>query len=79
MRGDFGGVVVDEVPDAVGGDAAEFGPFAEGADRGFVALREDSAVAEAVDVRERVFFRGCDGCVHDLVCVSTHAADFGWI
>ena len=52
MDGDLGGVVIDEVADAVMGDAAELGPLAEGADRGLAAGRKDAGGAETDDVGE---------------------------
>ena len=47
-------VVIDEMADAVAGDAAELGPFAQGADRGLAAAREDAAATEAGDIGVRI-------------------------
>jgi hypothetical protein len=45
VHADLIGIVIDEVPDAVVGDAAEFRPFPKGANRGLLACRENSAQA----------------------------------
>jgi hypothetical protein len=58
MDADLGGVIVNEVPDLVGGDAPELRPGAKRADRRFLVPREDSAEAQAHDVRELRFDAG---------------------
>ena len=55
MHGDFGGIVVNEMPDAVMRDAAELGPFAERANRRLFPGREDAAGAQSDNVGEPVF------------------------
>ena len=52
VQGDFGGVEINEVADTVVGDAAELGPFAQGANRRLASLGEKPAGAEAGDVGE---------------------------
>jgi len=54
MRGDFSGVVINEVPDAVMRDAPELRPLAECANRWLFACREDPAEAKPEDVRELI-------------------------
>lgn len=58
MVRDFGGVVVDEVPDPMVRDATEFRPVAQGANRGFFALRKNAAKTEADDVGKLVLAEG---------------------
>ena len=52
MRCDFSGVVIDEVSDAVMGDAPEFRPAPQRADGRFFVFGEDPATAETDDVCE---------------------------
>jgi hypothetical protein len=52
VQGDLGWIEINEVADAVVGDAAEFGPIAQGANRRLATLREKPAGAEAGDVGE---------------------------
>src|SRR5437762_818250 len=47
-------IVVNEMADAVAGDAAKLRPFAQGADRGLPAARKNSAATETGDVSERI-------------------------
>ena len=52
MGGDLGRVVIDEMSDPVMGNAPEFGPIPQGADRRLFACREDPAQAKADNVSE---------------------------
>jgi hypothetical protein len=49
-----GEVIVNEMPDAMMRDVAEFRPIAQRADGGFLVFRENPAEAKADDVRELV-------------------------
>ena len=50
----FGGVIVDEVPDSMVRNAPEFSPVAQGADRRLFPLRENTTEAKANDVRQPI-------------------------
>ena len=52
MQGDLGRIEINEVADAVVGDATELGPVAQSANRRLATLREKPAGAEAGDVCE---------------------------
>lgn len=52
MKCHLGRIKINEVADTVVGDAPELGPFAQGADRGFVVLGKDTGDTEANDVGE---------------------------
>ena len=52
VQGDFCRVEINEVADTVVRDAAELGPFAQGANRRLASLGEKPAGAEAGDVGE---------------------------
>jgi len=52
MGGDLGWVVIDEMSDAVMGDAPELGPIPQCAYRRLFACGEDSAQAKADNIRE---------------------------
>src|SRR5688572_6358609 len=54
VLGDLGGIEVNEVSDPVIRDAAELRPFPQRANRRLLALRENSAEAQAHDVGEPV-------------------------
>ena len=52
MSGYLGRIIIDEVTDAVMGNATEFRPFTKRADGGLAAGREDARGAESDDVGE---------------------------
>lgn len=51
---DLVSVVINKMADAVAGNTAEFGPFAQSADRRLAAARENAAATEAGDIGERI-------------------------
>ena len=52
MQRNLGRIIINEVADAVVRDAAEFGPFAQGADGGFTTGGENTTGAKTDDVGE---------------------------
>ena len=71
MKGDFGTVVINEVPDLVGRDAPELRPFPKRADRRFLAGGKDAALAQPDDVGQLVADGGIEQRFHTLPCPST--------
>jgi hypothetical protein len=55
VRRDLCRIVIDEMSDAVMGNAAELGPIAERSDGGLLVLGENPAGSQANDVRELDF------------------------
>lgn len=74
MDGNLGGVVINEVPDAMMRDAPELGPFPQRPDRRLFACREYPAQAKAGDVGKLVFDQGRRRGVHACNCTSTQTA-----
>ncbi len=52
VQRNLGRIIINEMADAVVGDAAKFGPFAQGADGGFTTGGENTAGAKTDDVGE---------------------------
>jgi hypothetical protein len=50
MQADFSRVIIDEMPEAVVGNALELCPFPEGADRRFLARWKDTTEPKAHDI-----------------------------
>jgi hypothetical protein len=55
MQRDFRGVIVDEMTDAVMGDAAEVRPVPQRANRRLFVFRENPAATQADNIRELAF------------------------
>ena len=72
VQRNLGRIIINEVADAVMRDAAEFGPFAQGADGGFTTGGENTTGAKTDDVGElgvdlrTVAGSGNGGWVHTL-------------
>lgn len=72
MPTDLSGVVVDKMSDTVVRNAAELGPFAQGANGRLLTGGKYSAQSKADNVGELALTRGGNyGCLHALACPST--------
>ena len=72
VGGNFDGIVVNEVPKVVR-DAPKAGPFAQRADRWFLALGKNPTEAQAIDVRRLISGEGADRRGH-AICMSNATA-----
>jgi len=54
---DFCGIEINEMPDTVMRDAAQFGPIAKRADRGLFSLWENTAQAQARDIGQLIWIQ----------------------
>ena len=74
MQGNFSRIIINEVADAVMGDAAEFGPLADGSNRWLLADGKNPAESESDNVGKlRVDAgSGCVGWVHAYITECQH-------
>jgi hypothetical protein len=74
MGADLARVVIDEVPDAVMRNSPQFRPLPKGANRWFLACREDPARPQTLYVRELSSCHCFVLCFHAHGCASTEVA-----